>query len=364
MINDTSAPNAFAALVWPHRHAADFTASRASYITDRVRTLALALAILLPLWIPVDYLLLSFPDFVVLAGLRLGMAGLALLLYFLSPSRGGRLAGAWGRLALLMLIPFSLYVAARLQLGPADGDMLYGYAFFPVLVAAMLAVFPLTLLEGVLVGFPLLMGYAVVEGVFGAPAEPHWLGMLWLLALIVAIGVWTQLSQLRMLLDLSWRATRDPLTGALNQRSLAERLQAEHARWERYGRPLSVLAVELRSLDTVFRQHGADIANRLVAEVTEAVDRALRPTDLIGRWDDNTLIAVLPETEEAAARQLAARVREVSELASIRLSAGVTVRGEQRVAVAVPVAQENLTAFMARVVLTSGAGKAASTSAA
>lgn len=348
MATETTTSHPIIELLSAHRHAADFTASRVDYISARLRSLALALAVLLPIWIPVDYLLLPATDFLPLAGLRLAMGGLALTLYFFSP-KGGRLAGTLARMAMLIIIPATLYVAARLQLEPTGNDLLYGYAFFPVLIAAMLAVFPLTLLEGLAFGLPVLLGYGALEVALDAPLDPRWLGMLWLLSLVVLISLSTQLSQLRMLLDLFRRATRDTLTGALNRRSLAERLEAEHARWERHGRPLTLLLIELAGLEQITEEHGQTVANRLLAQLTEVVGRALRPTDLIGRWETDTLLAILPETEEETARHLAARVREVAELASVALPVGVTVRGKPRVTVSAPTPQEKLAELLLRV---------------
>lgn len=336
-----------AELLSAHRHAADFTASRTDYIRTRLRPLALILAILLPAWIPVDYLLLPWHDFLPLAGLRLGMGALALTLYFLSRDSSS-LAGTLARLAGLLVIPAVLYTAARLQLGPGGDNQLYGYAFFPVLMAAMLAMFPLTLLEGLVFGLPVLIGFGMLELMLGTGFEHGWLGMLWLLSLVLLIALSTQLSQLRMLLDLFRRATRDSLTGALNRRSLAERLEAEHARWQNHGRPLAVLRIELGGLERISSEHGSTVANRLFAQLAEVVSRALRPTDLIGRWDSAALLAILPETDQPAAERLAARVREVAELASVPLSLGVTVRGEPRVAVAIPALGAGLDDLLAR----------------
>lgn len=346
MADDKATAHSVAELVTRRRHAGDFTASRADYIAGRLRPLALALAVLLPIWIPVDYLVLPNADFLPLAGLRLAMGALALVLYFLSHPGAG-FAATLSRLALLVAAPAVLYVAARLLL-PAGGDgLLYGYAFFPVLIVAMVAVFPLTLLEGAALLLPVLLGYGGLE--FGlAGVEPGWLGMLWLISLVAVVSLWTQLSQLRMLLDLYRRATRDTLTGVLNRPSLAERLEAEHARSQRYGRPLALMLIELGGLERIARDHGHPVANRLLAQLSDLVGRALRPTDLIGRWDTDTLLVVLPETDHDTSQRLVARVNEVVELANIQITPGTTVRGEPRIALAMPTGQERLDDLLAR----------------
>lgn len=347
MTRESAAQHPVAELLTTRHHPADFTASRAEYTITRLRLLALGLAVLLPLWIPVDYWLLNTADFLVLAGLRLVMAVVAIgMFFYIGGSR--RLSVALGGIALLLLMPAALYVAARLML-ESSNNLLYGYAFFPVLIAALLAVFPLTLLEGAMFGLPLLLGYGGLELVLAeASLDPQWLGMLWLLALVTLVALMTQLSQLRMLLDLYRRATRDTVTGVFNRHSLVERLQAEFARWEQHERPLGVLMVRLTALDAISREHGAPVANRLMAQLAEVVGRALRPTDLLGRWNDSSLIAVLPETDDDAAQRLALRVREVSQLASVTLPAGQTVRGEPRVVCDKPSARERLEDLLQR----------------
>lgn len=348
MTRETSAQHVVAELLSTRHHPTDFTASRADYTTARLRLLALVLAVLLPLWIPVDYLLMPVNDFLPLAALRLVMAGVALGLYFFA-ARNGRRGVALGQVALLLLIPAVLYVAARLQLEPGSNNLLYGYAFFPVLMTAMLAVFPLTLLEGAAFGLPMLLGYGGLELALGGVFDPQWLSMLWLLSLVTLVALTTQLSQLRMLLDLFRRATRDTATGVFNRRNLVERLEAEHVRWERHERPLCVLLVELSGLNQVIEDHGRVVANRLLAQLADVMGRTLRSTDLLGRWNDSTLLAVLPETDEEAAQRLAARVREVAQLASVNLPNGLTVRGTPRVVVGRPAERERLEGLLARV---------------
>jgi len=346
MAEETNVKPAFVELLASCRHAADFTASRADYMLTRVRTLALVLAVLLPAWIPIDYLVLPYIQFVPVAGLRLGAAALALAVFFYSPA-GGSLGGTLARLAALLAVPAALYVTARLTMGAGD-EILKGYAFFPVAIVAMLAIFPLTLLEGLAFGLPVLLGYGGLEVALGSPLEPRWLGMLWLLSLVLLISLGTQLSQLRMLLDLFGRATRDPLTGVLNRRSLSERLEAEHERWLRHARPMSLLLIQLGGLEQVAAKHGHSVANRLFTQLAEAVAKVLRPTDVLGRWDNDTLMVVLPETDEIEARRLAARVREAADLATVSTDDGAKVRGEPRLAVSAPTSQEGVDTLLAR----------------
>ena len=53
-------------------HSRDFNNSRAEYISIRIRILALVFALLAPLWIPIDYIVMESAMFMQFLGLRLG----------------------------------------------------------------------------------------------------------------------------------------------------------------------------------------------------------------------------------------------------------------------------------------------------
>ena len=120
-----------------------------------------------------------------------------------------------------------------------------GYSFYPFVIIAQLAIFALTLLEGLALALPVFLIVAASQAVSGEFFSAETIGALWLLGLLLSLALWAQMSQLQMLLRLYRQATRDPLTGLLNRRALMGRLAEEMERSERYKRELTVLLFDL-----------------------------------------------------------------------------------------------------------------------
>ncbi len=104
-------------------------------------------------------------------------------------------------------------------------------------------------------------------------------------------------------------AMTDSLTGVASRRSFF--VQAERAleQAKRYDQFISVIMVDLDHFKLINDQYGharGDEAIRLAAEASEAV---LRRSDIIGRYGGEEFSVVLPDTDEAAAKTIAERVR-------------------------------------------------------
>ena len=104
---------------------------------------------------------------------------------------------------------------------------------------------------------------------------------------------------------------RDPATGVLNRRGILAMLDKQVTRTRRYGNPLSLVCVALP------RGH-ADM--HCVAWVRELRDR-LRWVDEIGRLDAAHVLLILPETDEANAARLMAKLR-TEQVGPLRSQAG------------------------------------------
>jgi diguanylate cyclase (GGDEF)-like protein len=149
-------------------------------------------------------------------------------------------------------------------------------------------------------------------------------------------------------LALRHQAITDPLTGAYNRRKLLEEGESEVQRCRRYGRPLSVLMVDVdnfkRINDTRGHHAGDDALRALVVRLRES----LRGTDLLGRLGGEEFGILLPETSLGQALRVAERLRR--DVAALRVSAdqgelfGFTVS----LGVAQLAAEENFEAVMQR----------------
>ncbi|HEY5719317.1 MAG TPA: hypothetical protein VIW02_02945, partial [Gammaproteobacteria bacterium] len=207
-------------LVNARHHSADFIGSRAEYVQQRLRMLALLFAVLVPLWIPLDYLLLNGDGFaeLVVARVATSIAFLTVALWRPYPYHVGV---ARLRLGMLVLIPCLFYLVACVLLVD-DGSpwALMSYSFYPFVIVTQLAIFPLTLLEGLLLALPVFVTVLATQFALDALGSSATVESLWLLALLTSLALWAQVNQLQMLLRLYRQATRDALTGLFNRRAL------------------------------------------------------------------------------------------------------------------------------------------------
>lgn len=116
--------------------------------------------------------------------------------------------------------------------------------------------------------------------------------------------------------------TRDPLTGLLNRRGILDFLRREKAVAERHGRSLSILFVDLNRFKEVNDQHGHLVGDEMLTGVANALSRALRGSDAVGRVGGDEFLAVLPDTDLAAARRIARRLAEAIAAAPIATASG------------------------------------------
>lgn len=233
-------------LVSSEMHSRDFNGSRAEFIYMRVRLLAFLFALLSILWIPVDIFIVPNESLGAILGLRIVYSLLFVFIGMLT-SNPQKLYSAKLRLMAFVMIPCVFYVCSRLVLDSDTGvqGALVGYSFLPYITVVLLAIFPLTLMEG--------FSYASLVGVTFLFSELYFnesltiisLGNIWLLTLLAGIAIWAQLAQLQMLLRLYREASRDPLTGLVNRRVLNKWLELEITRARQQGRPLSVLLFDL-----------------------------------------------------------------------------------------------------------------------
>jgi diguanylate cyclase (GGDEF)-like protein len=113
------------------------------------------------------------------------------------------------------------------------------------------------------------------------------------------------------------RAASDSLTGLPNRRAADETLKrlAAHA-----GRSLTPLAAVLLDLDH-FKQvndvHGHELGDKALAAVGQILSSTLRASDFAGRYGGEEFLVLLPDTDRAAARHVAEKLRMAIERTEI-----------------------------------------------
>src|SRR3954454_18372977 len=115
---------------------------------------------------------------------------------------------------------------------------------------------------------------------------------------------------------------RDPLTGLLELTPFMNSLGVELGRAGRYGRPVSVVRIDIDNFEAVNIQYGRVIGDRVLAAAGRAIGGQTRAQDMACRVSGDQFALLLPETDAAGASVCAERILAVLE----RLSAeGVEV---------------------------------------
>ena len=101
----------------------------------------------------------------------------------------------------------------------------------------------------------------------------------------------------------------DPLTGLYNRRGLDERMQVEILRAKRYRHPLSVVMIDIDQFKRYNDTHGHLEGDIILKQVAELLRNHVRETDVVARYGGEEFLLLLPETTEAAAREVAEKIR-------------------------------------------------------
>ena len=112
-------------------------------------------------------------------------------------------------------------------------------------------------------------------------------------------------------------ADTDGLTSLHNRRAFDAALAAEASRFERYGRPLSLLLVDLDHFKNVNDTFGHEAGDEVLRRVAEIIRACVRDVDTPARYGGEEFAVLLPETPVASARDVAERIRVSVEAAAI-----------------------------------------------
>lgn len=116
-----------------------------------------------------------------------------------------------------------------------------------------------------------------------------------------------QIAQRRI--DLEQLATRDLLTGCLNQRGFQNVLKQEVKRSRDYQHILSLMFVDIDFFKQINDEHGHLIGDDVLEKFGALLKQTARRSDLAGRTGGDELAILVPETSANSARVLADRIQ-------------------------------------------------------
>ncbi len=108
--------------------------------------------------------------------------------------------------------------------------------------------------------------------------------------------------------DLERLALRDPLTGLLNRRGLADSLSAELARAGREGYPVTLVALDIDFFKQVNDLYGHAAGDEVLERVAERLAAGIRPGDLCARLGGDEFMLAFPNADAARAAQVLSRI--------------------------------------------------------
>jgi diguanylate cyclase (GGDEF)-like protein len=107
--------------------------------------------------------------------------------------------------------------------------------------------------------------------------------------------------------------TIDKLTGIYNSNQLLLLAEKERPRARRYNLPLSVLIISTDYKQPPDKTITSGTAVNVLQFIAENCQRNIREVDILGRYNNNELAIILPETDAQGAKHLAERLyQEIS----------------------------------------------------
>ncbi len=198
-----------------------------------------------------------------------------------------------------------------------------------LLVASLLAQMVVTLWRGILGAF-----FTESYPTFLAPHPVNY-------AFAIIANATTVLSLMAVLLahrdeaarELERLATVDGLTGVLNRGAWMTRAATELAVSVRYAYPVAVLMIDLDHFKQINDTRGHAAGDRALSFVARALEAAVRPGDLVGRYGGEEFCVLMNHAENAAANAFDVRLRGYVDAVAERelgfplaYSAGIAVR--------------------------------------
>lgn len=292
------------------KHANTFNNTRSTYLRSRITILCYVWAALTVAWSPADFMFLN--DKVAaanLALLRLVLAFALIAIGFFTQKFNNLNSAKWS-LFLVVASTNCFFFASSALLGfpSGTGTFAFSYALLPIIHIVMLTIFPLTMRESIALMSITLVVHVWVDSLSGILTSPENMSSYWLQTVIAFMVLWSQLSQLHMILRLYRQATLDPLTGIYNRRMLLQLAHRALTLTESKGKGFSVLLLDLDKFKRINDKWGHYAGDVVLKAFTREIQKHLRKSDIFGRFGGEEFIVFLPNCEKSHAADIAQRL--------------------------------------------------------
>src|SRR5699024_5342931 len=292
------------------KHTPDFAYARNHYLGSRLRIVGWIFIVLSPFWALFDHVLLPTE---VLPQLRMARLFFFLsLIIILLLSYWRVFARQQTTLAIILLLsPACFYAYLLFVTAPFGLPELGNYQFIPFLLVATLSIFPLTLLESLLVG-TLIIAIQLYSFYIDATPTIYLIQQLWLLCALLVMALTANHFHLNLLLRLYRQATHDPLTGLLNRHSLLD-LMDNHEQGESRWQPLGVMLLDLDHFKKINDQYGHAVGDEVLRRFADLLREHRRPADRIARYGGEEFLLVRDGLNPDQLHAQAEQIRQATE---------------------------------------------------
>ena len=108
-------------------------------------------------------------------------------------------------------------------------------------------------------------------------------------------------------------AMRDALTGLYNRLAYQERLEQEFARWQRYGKSLVLMVLDVDRFKNINDSYGHKAGDKALKLIANQLQNNLRECDFLARFGGEEFVALMPETRLADAVGVGDKLRQAVE---------------------------------------------------
>jgi diguanylate cyclase (GGDEF)-like protein len=125
-------------------------------------------------------------------------------------------------------------------------------------------------------------------------------------------------------------ASTDAMTGLNNRRHFLVLAESEWARFQRYGRPLALLMIDIDLFKSINDSHGHAVGDLVIKSVANVLQTQKRSSDIAGRLGGEEFALILPEATADSAVAAGERLRRL-------VADEVITVGDRRIAVTISV---------------------------
>lgn len=113
----------------------------------------------------------------------------------------------------------------------------------------------------------------------------------------------------RLYARLEEEARTDTLTGIYNRRVFDRRMEEEHRRAKRYGKPYAIALLDIDYFKRVNDEHGHLAGDAVLVQLARILSLQVRDVDTVARYGGEEFIVIFPEISGSVAKEIAERMR-------------------------------------------------------